>query len=148
MRASPLTGQIAGQRDELGRLIVDDMLRVTGVPDVFATGDVARAMADDGRCALMSCQHSLTMGKYAGHNASHALLGLPLRPYRQPDYTNTLDLGQFGAVFTKGWDRRVEHFGAEAKKRKRWINSQLIYPATGDRQAVLASGRINPETGR
>ena len=148
MRASPLTRQIAGQRDELGRLIVDDMLRVTGVPDVFATGDVARATADVGQCALMSCQHSLTMGKYAGHNASHDLLGLPLRPYRQPDYTNTLDLGQFGAVFTRGWDRRVEHFGAEAKKRKMWINSQLIYPVAGDRQAVLASGRINPETGR
>jgi NADH dehydrogenase len=148
MRASPLTGQIAGRRDELGRLLVDDMLRVTGVPDVFATGDVARATVDDGQCALMSCQHSLTMGKYAGHNASHDLLGLPLRRYRQPDYTNTLDLGQLGAVFTRGWDRRVEHFGAEAKKRKIWINSQLIYPATGDRQAVLASGRINSETGR
>ena len=148
MRASPLTGQIAGRRDELGRLFVDDMLRVTGVPDVFATGDVARATADDGQCALMSCQHSLTMGKYAGHNASRDLLGLPLRPYRQRDYTNTLDLGQFGAVFTRGWDRRVEHFGAEAKKRKIWINSKLIYPATGDRQTVLASGRINPDTGR
>jgi NADH:ubiquinone reductase (H+-translocating) len=148
MRASPLTLQIAGQRDELGRLVVDDMLRVIGVPDVFATGDVARATADDGQCALMSCQHSLTMGKYAGHNASRELLELPLRPYRQPDYTNTLDLGQFGAVFTRGWDRRVEHYGAEAKKRKIWINSQLIYPVTGDRRAVLASGRINPKTGR
>jgi hypothetical protein len=56
MRASPSTRQIAGQRDELGRLIVDDMLRVTGVPAVFATGDVARAMADNGQCALMSCR--------------------------------------------------------------------------------------------
>lgn len=148
LRASPLTEQIADQRDEVGRVFVDDMLRVRGVVDVFATGDVARALADDGQCALMSCQHSLTMGKYAGHNASHDLLGLPLRPYRQPDYTNTLDLGGFGAVFTRGWDRRVEHFGAEAKKRKMWINSQLIYPVTGDRQRVLASGRINPETGR
>jgi len=146
--ASSLTAQLPGQRDELGRLHVDDELRVVGVADVYATGDVARAVADDGHFALMSCQHSLTMGKYAGYNAAHDLLGLELRRYRQPDYTNTLDLGAFGAVFTKGWERRLEHCGAEAKKRKRWINEELIYPAVGDRATVLAKGRINPVTGR
>jgi NADH dehydrogenase len=148
MRANALTAQIPGQRDELGRLHVDDELRVVDVPHVYATGDVARALADEGQFALMSCQHSLTMGKYAGHNASHDLLGLELRCYRQPAYTNTLDLGAFGAVCTKGWQRRLDHYGAEAKKRKRWINEELIYPAVGSREKVLASGRINPETGR
>jgi NADH dehydrogenase len=148
MRASPLTQLIPGWRDELGRLHVDDELRVVGVPGLYATGDVARALADDGHYALMSCQHSLTMGKYAGYNAAHDLLGLGLRRYRQPDYTNTLDLGAFGAVFTKGWGRRLEHYGAEAKKRKKWINEELIYPKVGDRATVLASGRINPVTGR
>lgn len=148
MRASPLTVQLPAQRDELGRLHVDDELRVIRVANVYATGDVARAVADDGHFALMSCQHSLTMGKYAGYNAAHDLLGLELRRYRQPDYTNTLDLGAFGAIFTKGWERRLEHCGAEAKKRKRWINEELIYPAVGDRAAVLAKGRINPATGR
>jgi NADH dehydrogenase len=77
-----------------------------------------------------------------------ALLGLESRPYRQPDYSTTLDLGSFGAVFTKGWKRRLEHYGAEAKKRKKWINEELIYPAVGDRESVLANGRINPVTGR
>ena len=148
MRASPLTAQIPGRRDELGRLHVDDELRVVDVAGLYATGDVARALADDGHYALMSCQHSLTMGKYAGYNAAHDLLGLELRRYRQPDYTNTLDLGAFGAVFTKGWGRRLEHYGAEAKKRKKWINEELIYPRVGDRATVLGSGRINPVTGR
>jgi len=148
MRASPLTAQIPGRRDELGRLHVDDELRVVDVAGLYATGDVARALADDGHYALMSCQHSLTMGKYAGYNAAHDLLGLELRRYRQPDYTNTLDLGAFGAVFTKGWGRRLEHYGAEAKKRKKWINEELIYPRVGDRATVLRSGRINPVTGR
>ena len=148
MRASPLTQRIPGRRDELGRLHVDNELRVVGVAGLYATGDVARALADDGHYALMSCQHSLTMGKYAGYNAAHDLLGLELHRYRQPDYTNTLDLGVFGAVFTKGWGRRLEHYGAEAKKRKKWINEELIYPTVGDRATVLASGRINPATGR
>ena len=64
------------------------------------------------------------------------------------DYTNTLDLGAFGAVFTKGWERRLEHHRAEAKERKKRINEELIYPAVSDRKTVLASGRISPVTGR
>jgi NADH dehydrogenase len=148
MRASPLTEQIPGARDDLGRLAVDDTLAVNGVPGVFATGDVARAYVDDENVALMSCQHSLTMGKYAGYNAAHALLGLSPRPYRQPDYTTCLDLGSFGAVFSTGWDRQVEKTPEEAKQRKRWINTELIYPPTGDRATILAGMRINEQTGR
>ena len=71
MRASPLTEQIPGRRDDLGRLVVDDTLAVEGVPGVYATGDVARARVDDDHVALMSCQHGMTMGKYAGYNAAH-----------------------------------------------------------------------------
>ena len=148
MRASPLTEQIPGDRDELGRLVVDDALAVTGVPSVFATGDVARAYVDDDNVALMSCQHSRTMGKYAGFNASHSLLGLPLRPYRQSGYTTCLDLGDFGAVLTTGWDRQVVKTPEEAKQRKQWINTELIYPPSGDRAAILAGMRIDEQTGR
>ena len=148
LRASPLTAQVPAACDELGRLPVDDMLRVMGVADVYATGDVARAVADDGRFALMSCQHGRTMGKYAGYNAARELMGLDSRPYRQTDYTSCLDLGNFGAVFTTGWDRKLEHFGEEAKKRKMWINGELIYPPTGSRAEIFEGSRIHPETGR
>lgn len=148
MRASPLAEQVPVARDELGRLPVDDMLRVEGVPGIYATGDIARAVADEGHFALMSCQHSRTMGKYAGYNAACELLGLPLKRYRQPDYTSCLDLGNFGAVFTTGWERQVQHFGAEAKKRKRWINSERIYPPVGEKTAIFAEARIDPKTGR
>jgi NADH:ubiquinone reductase (H+-translocating) len=148
LRASALGEQISEERDELGRLVVDEMLRVRGVAGVFATGDVARADVDEENVALMSCQHARSMGKYAGYNAAHDLMDLPLRPYAQSNYTTCLDLGKFGAVFTKGWDRRVEHFGAKAKQRKHWINTELIYPPQGDRATILAAMRINKETGR
>ncbi len=148
LRASPLAEQIPAARDELGRLPVDDMLRVVGVDGIYATGDVARAMVDDGRFALMSCQHGRTMGKYAGYNAARELMALDLRPYRQTDYTTCLDLGNFGAVFTTGWDRKLGHFGEEAKKRKMWINGELIYPPTGSREEIFEGSRIHPETGR
>jgi NADH:ubiquinone reductase (H+-translocating) len=148
IRASPLTRQFTTPRDELGRLIVDDFLEVKGVSNVYAAGDTARAYVDEKNVALMSCQHSRTMGKYAGYNAARSLLDLPPRPYRQSGYTTCLDLGNHGAVFTTGWDRRVEKTLAEAKQRKQWINSELIYPPKGDRTAILEAMRIDELTGR
>lgn len=143
LRANALTAHIPGERDAAGRLIVEDDLQVRGVPGVYATGDVARAVADDGQVALMSCQHARTMGKYAGVNAAHDLLGLDPVPYRQRDYTTCLDLGTFGALFTTGWDRKIGNCGEEAKTRKRMINTQWIYPPTGTAEEIFTALRID-----
>lgn len=125
LRANGLTVQIPGDRDALGRLEVDDNLKVAGSGDVYATGDVAHARVDDaGNYALMSCQHARSMGKYAGLNVVRDLMGAASRPYRQADYTTCHDLRNFGAVFTMRWNRDVQTTGAEAKKRKAMINTQ------------------------
>ena len=42
-----LTAQLGVPCDRLGRLPVDDYLRVEGVPGVFAAGDVAAAIGPD-----------------------------------------------------------------------------------------------------
>ena len=148
MRASPLTEKITGERDALGRLVVDDTRAVIGVSGVYATGDAAHARVDDaGHVALMSCQHARTMGKYAGYNAARDLMGLPPRLYRQPVYTTTLDLGSYGALYTTGWDRKVEQSGLEVKARKQMINTRWIYPPTGSADEVFAGLRID-ENGR
>jgi NADH:quinone reductase (non-electrogenic) len=140
MRASSLTEQIDGQRDRLGRLHVTADLRVGGVEDIFATGDVALAATDDdGHHALMSCQHALTMGRFAGYNVAAALIGLPAISYRQPQYVTCLDLGGWGAVYTEGWDRAVKLTGSEAKALKRLINTKVIYPPQPERSAALAA---------
>lgn len=128
LRASPLTKFFPIERDRLGRLPVDENMKVVGVESVFAAGDVARAMADDEHGALMSCQHAIPQGKSAGHNAVSDLIGSNLLPYRQEDYVTCLDLGPWGAIFTSGWDRAVQSTGAEAKERKAFINRELIYP--------------------
>ncbi len=147
LRASDLAQLLDAERDEIGRLAVDEALRVRGVPDVYATGDIARAYADDDRLALMSCQHALTMGRFAGYNTARELLGLPLRAYRQPRYVTCLDLGSWGAVFTTGWDRQVELTRDEAKQLKRLINCQRIYPPTSDRAAILAAAALDAGSG-
>ncbi|MBR0788432.1 NAD(P)/FAD-dependent oxidoreductase [Bradyrhizobium manausense] len=140
IRAAPLTQQIPAERDNSGRLLVDRDLRVTSVPGVFATGDAAKAACDDaGNFALMSCQHATRMGAFAGNNAAAELLGVPTKPYHQKAYVTCLDLGEAGAVFTRGWERKVEMVGDVAKKTKQEINTVWIYPPQAERAAALAS---------
>jgi NADH:ubiquinone reductase (H+-translocating) len=140
MRAAPLTTQIPAERDNFGRLLVGRDLRVLSVPGVFATGDAARAACDDvGNYALMSCQHATRMGAFAGNNAAADLLGVPTRPYHQKAYVTCLDLGEAGALFTRGWERKVEMVGDLAKKTKQEINTVWIYPPKAERAAALAS---------
>jgi NADH dehydrogenase len=128
MRASPLTAQIPVERDRLGRLPVDDYLRVIGIDNVFAAGDAALARMDDNHMSVMSCQHGRPMGRYAGYNVASDLLGEPMMPLRIPWYVTVLDLGPAGAVYTEGWDRQVVAQGDEAKATKQIINTQRIYP--------------------
>jgi NADH dehydrogenase len=136
MAASPLTAQIPGERDRFGRLLVDEYLRVT--PTVYAAGDTAAAIADDGHPTIQSCQHAQPMGKYAGHNVAADLLGLPMLPFTADPYSNCLDLGAAGALMTVGWDRVVDKAGAQAKAMKQAINTQWIYPPIDSADALLA----------
>jgi NADH dehydrogenase len=147
MRASPLTAQFPVARDRLGRLPVDDYLRVEGVADVFAAGDVAAANMDDEHLSVMSCQHGRPMGRYAGYNVIGDLLGEPMLGLRIPWYVTVLDLGPAGAVYTEGWDRHVVATGAEAKATKTTINTARIYPPlTRDRAALFAAAAPELET--
>jgi NADH dehydrogenase len=140
IRAAPLVEQIFAERDNFGRLLVDRDLRVPGIQGVFATGDAARASCDDnGNYALMSCQHATRMGAFAGNNAAAELLGVPTKPYHQKAYVTCLDLGEAGALFTRGWERAVEMVGEVAKKTKQEINTVWIYPPKAERAAALAS---------
>ncbi|OMC52291.1 NADH dehydrogenase [Mycobacterium sp. IS-2888] len=140
MRASPLTEQLGVARDRLGRVPVDDYLRVIGVPYVFAAGDVAAARMDDEHLSVMSCQHGRPMGRYAGYNVISDLFGEPMLALRIPWYVTVLDLGPAGAVYTEGWDRMVVSNGARAKSTKRTINTRRIYPPlTRSRADLLAA---------
>ncbi|HXD96749.1 MAG TPA: FAD-dependent oxidoreductase [Candidatus Acidoferrum sp.] len=139
LRASPLTALIPAALDALGRLVVDQTLRVPGAPGVFAAGDVAAAPVDGEHTTLISCQHAITLGVFAGHNVVRDLAGLPLLPYAPLPYQTCLDLGAWGALYTRGWDRGPVHTKAEGKAMKQTINTRWIYPpTTGNRADVLA----------
>jgi NADH dehydrogenase len=138
MLASPLTAQIPAGRDRLGRLEVDDCLRVVGVPGVYAAGDTAAAIAPDGYPVMQSCQHATPLGKFAGHNVAADLLGVPAAPFDPNPYVTCLDLGSAGAVYSTGRERTVEMVEQAAKNLKRTINAEWIYPPLDDAEEILA----------
>lgn len=139
LEASPLTAAFKGERDGFGRLDVDEFLRLKAYDNVFAAGDAAKALADDRNYALMSCQHAMPQGKFAGHNAVNLMFGSEMTPYSQPQYATCLDLGPENAIFTLGWDRQVRMTGPDAKKLKTQIVTQWIYPSPDVEETVKMS---------
>ncbi len=141
MRAHPLAARFPGARDGLGRIAVDECLKVKGMGAEFAAGDCAWLAIDGAHSSVMSCQHARPMGRFAGHNAVCDLVGAKMLPLHIGWYVTVLDLGAWGAVYTEGWERRVALTGEKAKRVKRTINCARIYPPVlGGRQAILDAG--------
>ncbi|MDZ4657388.1 MAG: NAD(P)/FAD-dependent oxidoreductase [Bythopirellula sp.] len=140
MHANPLTQLFPVEKDRLGRVAVDEFMRVRGMTKVFAAGDVASATLGGTHTSVMSCQHGRPMGRFAGHNVVCDLFGLPMLPLKIDWYVTVLDLGPWGAVYTEGWDRQVIAQGAAAKHTKQVINCQRIYPPLNrNREEILAA---------
>lgn len=139
MRANSLTSQIAGKKDNLGRILGDAYLHAPETKNIFVTGDTVKVPTDDlGNFNVMSCQHAMSLGRVAGYNAAAELVDLPLHAYSQPKYVTCVDLGPWGALYTEGWDRKVQFVRHEAKKIKQEINTIWIYPPVADREAIFA----------
>jgi NADH dehydrogenase len=140
MRANPLAAMLPGVLDRLGRVAADPFMRVTGVANVFAAGDVACSLVDGIHPTVMSCQFARPMGRFAGHNVVADLFGRPMIPLRIDWYVTVLDLGTWGALYTAGWDRRLLSAGQNTKAIKQTINHKRIYPPrTGKRGDILAA---------
>ncbi|HEK1094952.1 TPA: FAD-dependent oxidoreductase [Proteus mirabilis] len=139
VKASTLTKQISNDQDISGRIVSDIYLRVKDAPEIFVAGDTVKAPTDDkGHFNLMTCQHALSLGRVAGYNAAAELIGIPLHPYSQPKYVTCLDLGDWGALYTEGWERRVCFIKEEGKKIKQEINTQWIYPPELKKEELFA----------
>lgn len=139
MRANPLTSQVTGEKDNLGRILGDAYLHAPEAKNIFVTGDTVKVPTDDlGNFNVMSCQHAMSLGRVAGYNAAAELVDFPLHPYSQPKYVTCVDLGPWGALYSEGWNRQVQFVRDEAKKIKQEINTVWIYPPAADREAVFA----------
>ncbi len=143
MQASGLTETLNAERDASGRVKVDDHMRVCGIPNIFAAGDVAHTLIDGTHPSMMSCQHARPMGRFAGHNAVNELYGMKMQSLNIDWYTTIVDLGPWGAVYTQGWDRIAVAEGIQAKNTKTIINRERIYPPrSGSRAQIFAAATI------
>jgi NADH dehydrogenase len=79
IRPNPLVRELGLPCDERGRVTVDEALRVTGMPGVWALGDCAAVPneATPGELDPATCQHALRQARRLARN----LRGTP-RPYR------------------------------------------------------------------
>jgi NADH:ubiquinone reductase (H+-translocating) len=128
IRASPLAAMLPGKLDRLGRVAADPFMRVAGLANVFAAGDVASSLVDGVHPTVMSCQFARPMGRFAGHNVVADLFGRSMIPLQIDWYVTVLDLGTWGALYTVGWDRQVLSSGRNTKVIKQTINHNRIYP--------------------
>ncbi len=128
MQSNGLTKEFGLDLDRFGRLPVDRFLRIQGVKNCFAAGDVAAATTDGIHSALLSCQHAMPQGRVAGNNAIADLFDLNLSVYEQIKFVTSIDLGSWGALYAEGWDQRIVAVKEAAKEIKLFINHDRIYP--------------------
>lgn len=141
VKANPLVASIPIDKDAADRLPVNEFLQVIGLPSIYAAGDTAVANTDEEHVTMMSCQHAVPMGKFAGHNVVCDLLGIPRTPYKQIDYVTCLDLGPWGALYTTGWDRTPVFQGEKAKELKQAIIRKINPIVYEDRDSLFQASR-------
>jgi NADH dehydrogenase len=121
--------------DEAGRIVVDEFLRVKGVPDAWAAGDNA-AVPDlvTGGIAPPTAQHAVRQGKRLGENVVASLRGGPLRPFRWRNLGQLASLGRYkGAAKVLGL--KLRGFPAW------WLHRSyhLLYMPTFDRKVRIVA---------
>jgi NADH dehydrogenase len=110
VKASPAAGWLGVAPDRMGRIAVDPDLSVPGRPGVYAVGDTALAIGQDGQPLPALAQVAHQQGRHLGRALRANLTeGAPMPPFRFHNRGNTAVIGRNSAVFDfgrwhlKGW---------------------------------------------
>jgi NADH dehydrogenase len=95
--ASPLAQSLGVTLDRAGRIPVETTLQVSGLPHVFAVGDVC-ALHQDGRLLPGVAQVAKQEGAHAARNILRAVRCQALMPFRYRDYGNMATIGRGAAI--------------------------------------------------
>jgi NADH dehydrogenase len=104
--ASPAGKWIGAKVDRAGRIIVKPDLSVPQAPDIFAIGDTALAVDDEGE----PLPGVAPVAKQQGHYVAKIILARvagreTIRPFRYRNYGNLATIGRKAAVVDFGWLR-------------------------------------------
>ena len=93
----PFIASLDVAKDERGRILVDEYLRVKDRPGIFAFGDCAR-MDYDGPPIPALAQAAEQQGELAGRNLAAQIRGGDLEPFRYRSLGQLVDLGSESAL--------------------------------------------------
>ncbi|MGL5857509.1 MAG: NAD(P)/FAD-dependent oxidoreductase [Angustibacter sp.] len=101
--ATPVVGDWGLPTGRGGRILVKPDLRVDGVDDVFAVGDVAIGSRD---ALAQVAQPAIQGGRHAGVQIRRLLAGAPTQPFRYHDKGTMATIGRSDAVVQLGFGPR------------------------------------------
>lgn len=123
VRANPLADQLGVELGRGGRIPVEPDLSVTGLPDVFAIGDIAGATAPDGAPLPQVAQPAIQGGKHVARQIRRRLAGEPTEPFRYVDKGSMATIGRHSAVTELANGRRLQGFIGWLS----WLGLHLVY---------------------
>lgn len=100
--ASPLAKSLAVPLDRAGRVLVQPDLSVPGHPDIFVAGDLAAAIAPDGKPVPGVAPAAKQMGRHVAQTIQARLAGAAATPFQYKDYGNLATIGRMAAVVDFG----------------------------------------------
>jgi NADH dehydrogenase len=116
---SPLLDALDLPRDERGRLVTDEFLRVVGHPNVWAGGDCAAVRHPKGGICPPIAIFAMTAGGQIARNLRRGIDGRAPQPYRFTGLGNAVSLGHRRAV---GAIKGLRLYGFPA-----WICWRLVF---------------------
>ena len=141
----PLLDDIQFPKDDRGRLVTDEFLRIDGRPELWAGGDCASVPhPKGGTCppvALFAMKHGLAIGR----NLGRALDEKPLRPFRANVIGQGISIGNRTAV---GALKGIPMKGRFAWLLWRSVVWGVAIPSWDRRLRLLADWAIWPFVGR
>ncbi|MGZ4318463.1 MAG: FAD-dependent oxidoreductase [Gaiellaceae bacterium] len=97
-RPNPLIEALGFERDEHGRLVTDEYLRVKGQSDVWAGGDNGASRHPKGGTVPPVAFYALKTGRHIGKQVARQAAGKALKPYRSQVRIQGINLGGRRAV--------------------------------------------------
>ncbi len=106
MKATPLTQIVADRTgvelDRSGRIVVDQRLHLAADPDIFAIGDMAHCVDEDGQPLPGVAPVAMQQGKYVARLIEKRLAGKGAPAFRYHDKGNLAVIGRNAAVGVLG----------------------------------------------
>ena len=135
VKPSPVAASSGLPVDERGRIQVDAALRVRGLVDAWAGGDVAAVPDRDAPTGVSppTAQHALRQAKVIAANVAATLEGRRVRPFRYKNKGMLCSLGHYRGV--------ANPFGVRIKGFPAWFlhrSYHLVYMPTWSRRARIA----------